>query len=391
MLEGSILQRLVAAQREGGSAMAGDASTPLNFGVYYKNTLVALCHALEDCILATTDCHPLVMTAFQQGKWYLQEADRYGAIADQAQQVVILASPDTGFHQHATSQRPNVELVDLTPDDPVAQEWHLIILSPRYTAMVLCQELSVADYGPQGRPQHDLERKFYGLWTFDPTLVRQAAAHTIAHVGQYDTDLQTRLATQRDQILAANPDLSEGASAQVVSTAVTRVLDYLQSSETQVQADHTVDLPEDLTQNLTSNEVQALFRMAQLVDRMDPVNPQAATEVTSLLEMMGQLIDLPAWRLRRLRMRAGCTALPVPTRIAAHALSPRLPPGAGGAGAAADAPIAGGGADHHPPNGALGRHGPTGGAGRGSNSPGVAHVGAAQPLSSLGDGPPGAR
>jgi DICT domain-containing protein len=326
MLEGSILQRLVAAQREGGSAMAGDASTPLNFGVYYKNTLVALCHALEDCILATTDCHPLVMTAFQQGKWYLQEANRYGAIADQAQQVVILASPDTGFHQHATSQRPNVELVDLTPDDPVAQEWHLIILSPRYTAMVLCQELSVADYGPQGRPQHDLERKFYGLWTFDPTLVRQAAAHTIAHVGQYDTDLQTRLATQRDQILAANPDLSEGASAQVVSTAVTRVLDYLQSSETQVQADHTVDLPEDLTQNLTSNEVQALFRMAQLVDRMDPVNPQAATEVTSLLEMMGQLIDLPAWRLRRLRMAGWLhriapfqpESLPTPSAPACH-------------------------------------------------------------------------
>lgn len=299
MLEGSILQRLVTSQDQGDAAIAG---TPLNFGVYYKNTLVALCHALEDCILATPDCHPLVITAFQQGKWYLQEADRYGEIADQSRQVVIMASPDAGFHQHPTSQRQNVDLVDLAAHDPVAQEWHLIILAPRYTAMVLCQELSVADYGPQGQPSHDLERKFYGLWTFDPALVRQAAAEAIAHVGQYNPPLQAQLMAHRDQILAANPHLSEGASAQAVGTAVTRVLEYLRDSETQVQGDDTMGLPEALAHNLTSNEVQALFRMAQLVDLMDPVNPQAATEVTALLEMMGQLIDLPAWRLKRLRM-----------------------------------------------------------------------------------------
>jgi HD-GYP domain-containing protein (c-di-GMP phosphodiesterase class II) len=35
---------------------------------------------------------------------------------------------------------------------------------------------------------------------------------------------------------------------------------------------------------------------------MDPVNPMAATEVASLLEMMGHLVDLPAWRLQRLRL-----------------------------------------------------------------------------------------
>ena len=66
--------------------------------------------------------------------------------------------------------------------------------------------------------------------------------------------------------------------------------------------------------------------MAQLVDRMDPVNPQAATEVTSLLEMMGQLIDLPAWRLKRLRMAGWLhriapfqpEALPTPAAPACH-------------------------------------------------------------------------
>ena len=50
MLEGSILQKLDAAHSQNGR--------PLNLGVYYKNTLVALCHALEDFILEsdTTPC-----------------------------------------------------------------------------------------------------------------------------------------------------------------------------------------------------------------------------------------------------------------------------------------------------------------------------------------------
>ena len=60
MLEGSILRKLI-------SDRTTRDQTPLNFGVYYKNTLVALCHALEDFILAA-DCDPLVLTAFQRGK-----------------------------------------------------------------------------------------------------------------------------------------------------------------------------------------------------------------------------------------------------------------------------------------------------------------------------------
>ncbi len=72
MLEGSILQQLEAAHRH--------SNRPIRFGVYYKNTLVSLCHALEDHIL-TDNGTPLVITAFQQGKWYLQEAQRYADIA----------------------------------------------------------------------------------------------------------------------------------------------------------------------------------------------------------------------------------------------------------------------------------------------------------------------
>ncbi|PSN76732.1 metal-dependent phosphohydrolase, partial [filamentous cyanobacterium CCP4] len=287
MLEGSILKQLVDGQAE-------PDTTPLNYGVYYKNTLVALCHALEDCIL-TSGSAPLVVTAFQRGKWYLEEADRYSAIADQAKQIVIMAAPEAGFHDHPTSQRENVALVDLASDDPVAEEWHLMILSPDYTAMVLCQELSAADYGPGGVPEHDLERKFYGFWTFDSALVRQTVELAIAHVGRYDSALQTQLNDHLTLLKQQNPALQSDEPA-AVSHTVSQVVHYLQNSRNDLKGNLAFSLVEDLEQNLVSNELQAFLRMAQLVDLSDPVNPLAASEVVSLLEMMGQLLDLPAWQ-----------------------------------------------------------------------------------------------
>jgi DICT domain-containing protein len=293
MLEGSLLQQLVDGH-------AGPDATPLNYGVYYKNTLVALCHALEDCIL-TAGSSPLVIAAFQRGKWYLEEADRYSAIADKAQQIVIMAASEAGFHDHSTSQRDNVALVDLASDDPVAEEWHLIIFSPDYCAMVLCQELSAADYGKAGLPEHDLERKFYGFWTFDSALVSQTLALAIAHVGRYNPTLQAQLADQLATLQRQNPAMVSDEPV-AVSRTVTQVVHYLQTSRNQLQGDLAFNLLDDLDYNLFSNELQAFLRMAQLVDLSDPINPMAASEVVSLLEMMGQLLDLPAWQLQRLRL-----------------------------------------------------------------------------------------
>ncbi|MGB5973642.1 MAG: DICT sensory domain-containing protein, partial [Nodosilinea sp.] len=255
---------------------------------------------LEDCILSSGSA-PLVVTAFQRGKWYLEEADRYSAIADKAQQVVIMASPEAGFHDHPTSQRENVALVDLADDDPVAEEWHLMIFSPDYTAMVLCQELSVADYGKSGVPEHDLERKFYGFWTFDSALVSQTVELAIAHIGRYNPDLQAQLARHLATLQQQNLVL-RGDESGAVSHTVTQVVHYLQNSRNDIKGDLAFSLVEDLEQNLVSNELQAFLRMAQLVDLSDPANPLAASEVVSLLEMMGQLLDLPAWQLQRLRL-----------------------------------------------------------------------------------------
>lgn len=284
MLEGSLLQQLAVAHSSG--------KRPLNFGVYYKNTLVALCHALEDSIL-TANNEPLVITAFQRGKWYLQEADRYHTLAQKSKEVGIMAAADTGFAEHPTSLLPNVDVVALEATDPVAQEWHLMIFSPSFTAMVLCQELSEADYEQVGKPQADLERKFYGFWTFEAELVQETVELAIAHIGKYNPDLEQKLKAQVQEITEATPTATPDDLSQIVS----RIVDYLETSKGIQPIHHEV-----LDNNLVSNELQAFLRLAQLIDVADTENKMAAAEVAALAETMGQLLQLPAWQLKRLRL-----------------------------------------------------------------------------------------
>ncbi|MGL5921929.1 DICT sensory domain-containing protein [Chroococcidiopsis sp.] len=286
MLKGSILQQLKSALE--------NTNRPLNLGVYYKNTLVALCHALEDCILVSGS-QPLVITAFQRGKWYLQEAERYHDLAQKSRHVVIMAAPETGFADHPTSKLPNVDLVALNPEDPVAQEWHLIVLAPSYTAMVLCQELSEADYGVGGRPTIDLERKFYGFWTFEPARVEKTIELAIAQINSYNPELAQHL---KSHVQAIAQETSQ-VEPDDLNTIVTRVVDYLQTSEYSIKQ---IEHHQVLDSNLVSNELQAFLRLGQLIDLADTGNPLAAAEVAAIAEIMGQLLNLPAWQVKRLRL-----------------------------------------------------------------------------------------
>ncbi|MBT9313868.1 HD domain-containing phosphohydrolase [Leptothoe spongobia] len=292
------LHQLKAALPEG--------EMPSSYGVYFKNTLVALCHALEDHILEQSDgAKPLVLVTFQQGKWYLQEADRYRDIANCSQQVAIAAIPDSGFSDHATSQLPNVDLVDLEADDSLTEEWNLIILAPGYAAMVLCHELSEEDYRNDNIPTIDVERKFYGLWTFERQSVELSAKILIDRMRPYNTSLADRL-TEHFNGLKNNPS---GTSVDL-SGVVSRIVNYLQSSQQQLVTVNrqTRELWElegqalKLNRNLAANKLQAFLRMVQKIDERDLANPVASLQVSALAETLGQLIDLSTIRLRRLRL-----------------------------------------------------------------------------------------
>ncbi len=286
-----------------------EGKLPSSYGVYFKNTLVALCHALEDHILQTCSIEPegkpLVLVTFQQGKWYLQEADRYQEIAQSSRHIVIGAVPDSGLSKHPTSNLENVSLVNLETTDSLVNEWNLIILAPTYRAMVLCHELSEDEYLPHGKPTVDIERKFYGLWTFDQNLVAKAAEILTERCRPYNPALADTIQKQHQEILK-----TEGVAPTDMSDVVSRIVSYLQTTQEQMIAINrqTRELWElegqalRVSRNLNANKLQAFLRMAQKVDEQDETNPIASLQVAALSETLGQMLDLPTLKLRRLRL-----------------------------------------------------------------------------------------
>jgi HD-GYP domain-containing protein (c-di-GMP phosphodiesterase class II) len=128
-------------------------------------------------------------------------------------------------------------------------------------------------------------------------LVRETAELAIAHIQKYNPELAQQLLAHQKVIPPAliNPE--------DLSTVVSRVVDYLQTGQEQLSIP-TAMRQQALDSNLLSNEVQAFLRMAQLMDLGDLNNPMAATEVTAIAETMAQLLDLPAWQIKRLKLAA---------------------------------------------------------------------------------------
>ncbi|NEQ17494.1 MAG: histidine kinase, partial [Moorea sp. SIO3E2] len=87
--------------------------------VYFKSSLTALSHAMEDQVLAGSE-QPLVIASFQRERFYRQEAHRYRRIAQQTPQVYVLAAPETEFKSSSEYH----ETVAFEPNDTLSQEWH---------------------------------------------------------------------------------------------------------------------------------------------------------------------------------------------------------------------------------------------------------------------------
>ncbi|MGA7955114.1 MAG: DICT sensory domain-containing protein [Gloeobacterales cyanobacterium] len=196
--------------------------------IYFKNSLTALSHAMEDQILAIDNREdpPLVIANFQKERFYRMEARRYQRISSQADQVFILAAPETEFFGEDT----DCHLVALDANDPLAQEWHLIILSRRYAAVLVCREEagkeSWSEYGQDTLPTLDPARRFRGVWSFDRKLTWRAASLILPKILDYRPDCA--------EILENHPMLSliPGGPALLDPTVYTeRLFNYLQAGQ----------------------------------------------------------------------------------------------------------------------------------------------------------------
>jgi DICT domain-containing protein/signal transduction histidine kinase len=193
--------------------------------IYFKAALTALSHAMEDLVIDGDD-HPLVIANFQQERYYRQETQRYQRIADRTTHVYVLAVPETAFIQSPVPYAT----IGLDPTDELAQEWHLVIVSDRYCAALICREYAA----PVDTSALDTARQFRGFWTFDPSTSRQAAVQLLQRIVRYRPDLGDAIEQAKQQYrldLAPERVKSSVLSNIDVQLFSDRLVTYLQANQ----------------------------------------------------------------------------------------------------------------------------------------------------------------
>ncbi|CAD0229546.1 GAF Sensor Signal Transduction Histidine Kinase [Planktothrix agardhii] len=132
--------------------------------IYFKSSLTALSHAMEDQVLAGTE-QPLVIATFQQERFYRQEAQRYQKIAELTPQVYVMAALETEFQNSSDIH----ETVAFAPQDQLSQEWNLLVLGQYYSTCLVCIEREdlVQNSDITEQLLMDQARPFEGIWTSD--------------------------------------------------------------------------------------------------------------------------------------------------------------------------------------------------------------------------------
>jgi DICT domain-containing protein/signal transduction histidine kinase len=169
--------------------------------IYFKTSLIALSHAIEDQVLAGAG-QPLVIANFQRERFYRQEANRYLRISELTPQVYVLAAAETSF----THGSEHYETIAFDPEDELRNEWHLVVVAPRYSACLICRERAVQEGDHDGvMPSMDQARRFEGIWTFDPQVCCLAAEILLRRVVHYRPELSQKVSQATTVLLGDRP------------------------------------------------------------------------------------------------------------------------------------------------------------------------------------------
>ncbi len=192
--------------------------------IYFKSSLTALSHAMEDQVLAGVD-RPLVIASFQRERFYRQEAHRYLRIAERTDQVYVLAAPETDFVDRAQ----DYETIAFEPADALSQEWHLVVLGAHYASCLICRERRQPDPPANIQDLHvDQSRRFEGIWTFDRQIVCESANLLLRRIQVYRPDL----APKTDLMLAQiQIDATSGFNQVDPGPFAERLVTYLQAGQ----------------------------------------------------------------------------------------------------------------------------------------------------------------
>ncbi len=192
--------------------------------IYFKSSLTALSHAMEDQVLAGVD-QPLVIASFQRERFYRQEAHRYLRISERTDQVYVLAAPETDF----ANRSHQYETIAFEPGDALSEEWHLVVLSDQYASCLICKERDLSDANSLVPALHvDQSRRFEGIWTFDRQIVFKCADLLLRRILLYRPELTAKIEPVLAQIAS---DAASNVNQVDPAPFADRLVTYLQAGQ----------------------------------------------------------------------------------------------------------------------------------------------------------------
>ncbi|MEM1392614.1 MAG: DICT sensory domain-containing protein [Cyanobacteria bacterium P01_H01_bin.150] len=223
--------------------------------VYFKASLTALSHAMEDLVIVGNE-EPLVIANFQQERFYRQETRRYGRIAKRSDQVYVLAAPDSGL---VAASKPYIVIPFDSSDDFLAQEWHLVIVAQKYSACIVCREFSA----PVEGLSFDELRQFKGIWTFEREVSKTAAVLLLDRILNYQPELAEKVEIAKQRYDLTTDNKSEAVKDEVLEIDARlftgRLVNYLQSSQYKQLKSYRTILQKETFERLI-NRVTAFIR-----------------------------------------------------------------------------------------------------------------------------------
>ncbi len=183
-----------------------NAIPQLRSGLYFKASLIALSHAMEDQVLAANTDQPLLIASFQRERYYRQEAHRYKRIAQRTDQIYVLSALETDF----TNATGFYETIAFDLEDALSQEWHLVIIGQQYATCLICRERFMNPSKKRspllGTFDVDSSRQFEGIWTSDRQVSLKAAELLLERVLNYRPELIGKVEQARDNFGLALPN-----------------------------------------------------------------------------------------------------------------------------------------------------------------------------------------
>ncbi|MEO1295269.1 MAG: DICT sensory domain-containing protein [Cyanobacteria bacterium J06636_16] len=245
--------------------------------VFFKASLTALSHAMEDQVLAGTE-NPLVIASFQQERFYRQEASRYQRIAHISDQVYVLSAAGTSFE----SGSEWYETIAFDEDDALTQEWHLVVVGREYSACLICRERTpAASPSVTGGPALEQTRRFEGIWTQDSFISHRAADILLDRILVYRPKLASKITAAKEQYLTTPTNtahIQEGAGADPFTQ---RLVTYLQAGQYKLLKAYKAISVKERQERLVNSITSAIRRS---------LNPEELFQIT--VDELGQAIPI---------------------------------------------------------------------------------------------------